>query len=74
MTITLPKLLLLLAIAWLVWVFLRKSKIIGREKAEAAPQNPRATQRSERTIEDMVKCPKCDAYVPEKGGHNCTGA
>ena len=74
MTITLPKLLLLLAIVWLVWVFLRKSKIIGRPKAEAAPQNPRATQLSERAVEDMVKCPKCGAYVPEKGGHSCTGA
>jgi hypothetical protein len=27
-----------------------------------------------RAVEDMVQCPKCGAYVPAKGGHDCTGS
>ena len=70
MTLTLPKLLLLAVICWLVWMFLRKSHILGGSKAGAGP---RATpnQKTEGAIEDMVKCPKCGAYVPVKGGHDC---
>jgi hypothetical protein len=73
---TLPKILLLLAIVWLVWTFLRKQNIIGGSKpAGTAPRPERPTDHpSERAIEDMVKCPKCGAYVPAKGGHDCPGA
>jgi hypothetical protein len=72
MTLTLPKLLLLAAIVWLVWMFLRKSQIIGR--ARKTTEVPPKGRGAERAVEDMVKCPKCGAYVPEKGGHNCQGA
>jgi len=66
--ITFPKLLLLIGIGVLVWFFLRKAKIIGGSRAGA----PRATsQKSEASIEDMVKCPRCGSYVPAKGGHDC---
>jgi hypothetical protein len=73
MTLTLPKLLLLAVIAWLVWTFLRKQKIIGgsNRTTDSAPRNDRA---NERAVEDMVKCPKCGAYVPAKGAHDCKGA
>ena len=74
MTLTLPKLLLLLVIGWLVWTFLKRQNIIGSKKGDTASQTPRTTQRSERAVEDMVKCPKCGSYVPAKGGHDCAGA
>jgi len=70
--LTLPKILLLLVVAWLAWRFLKRHNIIGGSKAA----QPRATpnQKTEGAIEDMVKCPKCSAYVPAKGGHDCPGA
>ena len=70
MTLTLPKILLLLVVAWLAWRFLKRHNIIGGSNAGSAP---RATpnQKSEGSIEDMVKCPKCGSYVPAKGGHDC---
>jgi hypothetical protein len=73
MTLTLPKILLLLVVAWLAWRFLKRHNIIGGSKAA----QPRATPNQKTTegaIEDMVKCPKCSAYVPAKGGHDCPGA
>ena len=73
MTLTLPKILILLAVCWLVWRFLRKNNIIGGPRAGAAPQAPQ-NRKAEGTIEDMVKCPKCGSYVPAKGGHDCPGA
>ena len=69
---TLPKILLLLVVAWLAWRFLKRHNIIGGSKA-AQPRTT-ANQKTEGTIEDMVKCPKCSAYVPAKGGHDCPGA
>jgi hypothetical protein len=77
MTLTLPKLLLLLVVAWLVWTFLKKQNIIGGSKGGGAqprtPNRPPENQRAERAVEDMVKCPKCGSYVPAKGGHDCQG-
>ena len=70
MTLTLPKLLLLLVVVWLAWRFLKRHNIIGNSKAGAAPQAPQ-NRKAEGAIEDMVKCPKCGAYVPAKGGHDC---
>jgi len=76
MTLTLPKLLLLAVIVWLVWTFLRKNKIIGgANRSSSAPGAERPkNQPAERAIEDMVKCPKCGSYVPAKGGHDCQKA
>jgi len=70
--ITFPKLLLLAAIVWVVWMFLRRNNIVGGSRA--AKSAPRTEGRAEGTIEDMVKCPKCGSYVPAKGGHDCPGA
>ena len=73
MTLTLPKILLLLVVAWLAWRFLKRHNIIGGSKADTAPRAPH-NRKAEGAIEDMVKCPKCGAYVPSKGGHDCPGA
>jgi hypothetical protein len=70
MTLTLPKILLLLVVAWLAWRFLKRHNIIGGNKAGAQPRTT-ANQKAEGAIEDMVKCPKCGSYVPAKGGHDC---
>jgi hypothetical protein len=75
MTLTLPKLLLLAVIAWLAWTFLKRHNIVGGgNRGSDASRNDRPQNRkAEGTIEDMVKCPKCGAYVPAKGGHECQG-
>ena len=72
--ITFPKLLLILAIGVLVWVFLRKTKILGGPKAGGGGPQATTRRQAEGTIEDMVKCERCGAYVPAKGSHNCPGA
>ena len=77
MALTFPKLLILLAIVWLVWTFLRKQKILGgadRDSAAPRAEAPQSQKTGERAVEDMVKCPKCGAYVPAKGGHDCPGS
>jgi hypothetical protein len=74
MTLTLPKLLILLAVGWLVWRFLKKQNIVGGSKTGGAQPRAPQNQKTERAIEDMVKCPKCGSYVPAKGGHDCPGA
>jgi hypothetical protein len=73
MTLTLPKILILLVVGWLAWTFLKRHNIIGGSKTGDAPRTP-PNRKAEGTIEDMVKCPKCGAYVPVKGGHDCPGA
>ena len=75
--ITFPKLLLLIGIGLLIWFLLRKTNILGGSRAGAQPRTPqhqKANRQAEGAIEDMVKCPKCSAYVPAKGGHDCRGA
>ena len=80
MALTFPKLLILLVVGWLVWTFLRKQKIVGgsgggaEPRADAPRNQARNPKKTERAIEDMVKCPKCGAYVPAKGGHDCQGS
>ena len=70
------KLLIVAVVAWLAWTFLKKQNIVGGSKpAGTAPRPDRPPKhQAERAVEDMVKCPKCGAYVPAKGGHDCPGA
>lgn len=69
------KLLIIAVVAWLAWTFLRKQNILGGSQGGGGPPRTDSAPRSrkpERAVEDMVKCPKCGAYVPAKGGHDCT--
>jgi hypothetical protein len=66
----LTKVLIIAVVAWLAWNFLKKQNFVGGSKAGNAPRAPQ-NQKTEGAIEDMVKCPKCGAYVPAKGGHDC---
>jgi hypothetical protein len=77
MTLTLPKILLLLVVAWLAWRFLKRHNIVGGSNGGAQPRatpNQQANRKADGAIEDMVKCPKCGSYVPAKGAHDCAGA
>jgi hypothetical protein len=80
----LPKLLLLCLIVWLVWRTIgRVSNVVRRDSdapSRPQPRNRTADTRTkpgrpqQRAVEDMVQCPKCGAYVPAKGGHDCAGS
>ncbi len=66
-------------VAFLAWRYLKRHNIIGGSKDQCCARKSKERSRAqlsvaERAIENMVKCPKCGAYVPEKGGHDCTEA
>ena len=77
---TLTKVLIAAVVIWLVWRWFGRIKATnqannrnaGRSRDPGAGSNRRQAG-NERAIEDMVKCPRCGAYVPAKGGHDCTG-
>ena len=74
MTISLPKLILIIVVILAVWYV---SRVLNRgatglerrrRSAAAEPRGPGARGRS--AIEDLVPCPTCGAYV-SPGAHNC---
>ena len=83
---SLVKLLIAAVVIWVVWRWvgrLNATKQAGRGDSTTNRQADNARQanarqanarQAERPVEDMVKCPKCGAYVPAKGGHDCSQA
>jgi hypothetical protein len=83
----LPKLLILCLIVWFVWRVVGRMNNVARRDPDGQngrQSGPRQSNRSgnptnaqrpqQRAVEDMVQCPKCGAYVPAKGGHDCAGS
>jgi hypothetical protein len=67
------KILILVAVVWIVWRGFNRISAAGRasrnqQQGAARPNRPTPTQRP---VEDMVKCPKCGAYVAGLGNHHC---
>ena len=67
------KILLLVAIVWFVWRGFNRITALGqasrnRQQGTDRPNRPAAAQRP---VEDMVKCPKCGAYVAGLANHRC---
>ena len=76
MGLTLPKLLLLVLVVWLVWRWLGRPGLGGpsqQNRDRGQPSDNRRTNAGspQRPVEDMVKCPKCGAYFPASGAHDC---
>lgn len=77
---TLTKVLIAAVVIFLVWRWFGRinatkqanNRNAGRSQG-AETGSARRQAGNERAIEDMVKCPHCGAYVPAKGGHDCTG-
>ena len=70
---SIAKILLLVAIIWIVWRGFSRITAAGqasrnRQRGGDRPGRPTAAQRP---VEDMVKCPKCGAYVAALGDHRC---
>jgi hypothetical protein len=75
------KLLLLVAIIWIVWRGFNRISAVGQASRNRqqgnAPNRPgdqpgRPQQNAaQRPVEDMVKCPKCGAYVSAAANHRC---
>jgi uncharacterized protein len=71
------KILIIVAVVWFVWRGFNRIVAAGqaarnqhRGSGDARPNRPTAAQRP---IEDMVKCPKCGAYVAGLANHRCEG-
>ncbi|HVY98134.1 MAG TPA: hypothetical protein VHA35_01440 [Dongiaceae bacterium] len=67
------KILLLVAIVWIVWRGF--NRIVAAGQASRNPpqgrDHPGRPRPPQRPVEDMVKCPKCGAYVSAQGDHHC---
>ena len=72
---SITKILLLVLIIWVVWRGFNRISGAGRanrnqQQGADRPNRPTAAQRP---VEDMVKCPKCGAYVAGLANHRCEG-
>ena len=72
------KILLLVAIVWVVWRGFNRISSAGQASRNQQQGNDRSSQApqgrpsgAQRPIEDMVKCPKCGAYVSAQANHRC---
>jgi uncharacterized protein len=74
--LSLGKLLLLAIVVGIVWYGFKYSarvnairrgvrEEVARRQAASAPRTPR------RSVEDLVKCPQCGAFVAANGATNC---
>jgi hypothetical protein len=72
---SLGKLLVLVAIVLVVWYgFKYAARVEALRKSvrdEMARRQASGGQRPTRTVEDLVKCPKCGAFVAAHGASNC---
>jgi hypothetical protein len=69
------KILVLVAIIWIVWRGFNRISAAGqasrKRQQEGAPDRPNRAAPAPRPVEDMVKCPKCGAYVAGLANHRC---
>ena len=69
------KILLVVAIIWIVWRGFNRITALGQASRNrqqgAAADRPIRPAPAQRPVEDMVKCPKCGAYVSAQGNHRC---
>jgi hypothetical protein len=76
------KVLLVIAIIWLVWRGFNRIAAFGQASRNQQPGPDRPSRphgsaqgsaqgTAPRPVEDMVKCPKCGAYVSAQAHHRC---
>ena len=72
---SITKILLLVLIIWVVWRGFNRFTGAGRTNwnQRQAPDRPSRSGPPQRPVEDMVKCPKCGAYVAGLADHRCEG-
>jgi hypothetical protein len=74
MTISLPKLILIIIVILAVWyvsrVLNRSGAALERRRQNAAARPPGQNARGPGAIEDLIPCRTCGAYV-SPGAHNC---
>jgi hypothetical protein len=68
---SITKLIVLAVVIFIVWRFFTRLGQASRRTQDSAERTNRPTGDGPRPIEDMVKCPKCGAYVPQQGDHRC---
>jgi len=77
---SITKILLLALVVWIVWRGFNHITALGRASRNQQRGNDRPPHGqqgrpapTQRPIEDMVKCPKCGAYVAGLANHRCEG-
>lgn len=71
--LSIAKILLLVAIIWVVWRGFNRIAAFGQASRNQQPsaERPNRPAAAPRPVEDMVKCPKCGAYVSAQANHRC---
>jgi len=70
---SLPKLLVLVLIVLAVWYGFKWIGRLDKERRRSVRDGGAAGE-PKKAVEDMVKCPVCDAYVPALGATKCDRA
>ncbi len=74
MTISLPKIILIIIVILAVWyvsrVLNRGGSALDRRRRNAAARAPGQSARGQGAIEDLIPCRTCGAYV-SPGARNC---
>ena len=65
------KLIVLAAIVVAVWYGFKFVGRLDKRRKEQLASLRKASTAEMKDVGDMVKCPKCDAYVPDQGAMNC---
>jgi hypothetical protein len=70
---SIAKILLLVAIVWVVWRGFNRISAAGQASRDQSRRDdrPGRSTATQRPVEDMVKCPKCGAYVSAQANHRC---
>ena len=65
------KLIVLAAIVVAVWYGFKFVGRLDKRRKEQLASSRKASTAEMKDVGDMVKCPKCDAYVTDQGAMNC---
>ena len=72
---SLPKILLLGAIIFVVWqgfkYLQRRQEVLDKRKHDKVREARRETQSTAETVEDMTRCSVCDSFVAAQGSTSC---
>ena len=65
------KLIVLAAVIVAVWYGFKFIGRLDKRRKEQLASSRKPTSSEMKDAGDMVKCPKCDAYVPDRSAMNC---
>ena len=75
---SIAKILIIAVVVWFVWRGFNRIVAMGQASRDqrqggGGGDRPNRPAPAQRPVEDMVKCPKCGAYVAGLANHRCEG-